>query len=275
MKHVSLSETHGMEGQEMARTLVRGLRLLECLALCDGGLRLTELAEAAGLDKATTSRLINTLIDEGYARLDPTSREYQLTSKVRSLAAGVAEQSDLRTTARPHLEALRDATGETVHLGVLEDRNIVYVDKLDSPRSIRLVSAVGQRMPVHTTSLGKAILSGLDPDEQRRLIGSGPLEARTANSITSVDDLLAAIAEGAERGFALDEEENEENVVCVAAPVELRDGGVIGAISVSGPAFRIRERLGEYAQLCREAAASIVGDLQITDPATSAAAQDA
>lgn len=247
----------------MVRTLVRGLTIMKSLALSPTGLGLTALAESAGLDKATTSRLVSTLVGEGYARLDPTSRTYQLTSKVLGFAAGIPGHSDLVSAARPHLSNLRDATGESVHLGVLEDHSIVYVDKLDSQNSVRLVSAVGQRMPLHTTSLGKAILSRLDEGEQRRLIGPGPLEARTPNSITSVDHLLAVLEESADRGYAFDEEENEENVVCVAAPVVVRDHGVIGAISVSGPAFRIRERLDEFAVLCRSAAESVVRDMQI------------
>ncbi len=236
---------------------------MKSLALSPAGLGLTALAESAGLDKATTSRLVNTLVDEGYARLEPTSRTYQLTSKVLGLAAGIPGHSDLVSAARPHLLKLRDATGESVHLGILEGHSIVYVDKLDSQNSVRLVSAVGQRMPIHTTSLGKAILSRLDEGEQRRLIGPGPLGARTRHSITDVDHLLAVLAESADRGFAFDQEENEENVVCVAAPLVVRDRGVIGAISISGPSFRIRKCLDEFAVMCRETAESVVRDMQI------------
>ena len=140
---------------------------MEALARGDEpGLGPSAIGQRVGLDKATVTRLLRTLVDAGYVTQDPTTRRYRLTGKILWLAHGVTARLDLRTVARPHLTALRDELGETVHLGVMEDLRVVYVDKLEAANSIQLVSAVGQTMPLHSTALGKAMLAAL-PDAER------------------------------------------------------------------------------------------------------------
>ena len=151
----------------MTRTLSRGLDVLEALARGnEHGLGPSAIGQRVGLDKATVTRLLRTLVEAGYVTQDETTRRYRLTGKILWLAHRVTVRLDLRSVARPHLTALRDELGETVHLGVMEDLRVVYVDKLEADNSIQLVSAVGQTMPLHSTSLGKAMLAAL-PDEER------------------------------------------------------------------------------------------------------------
>ncbi len=151
----------------MTRSLSRGLDVLEALARAsERELGPSAIAQRVGLDKATVTRLLRTLVEGGYVVQDEASRRYRLTGRILWLAHGVAARIDLRSVALPHLTALRDELGETVHLGVMEDLRVVYVDKLEADNSIQLVSAIGQTMPLHSTSLGKAMLAAL-PDAER------------------------------------------------------------------------------------------------------------
>lgn len=240
------------------RTLLRGLQLLELLASGSDG-SVTDLASTAGLDKGTTSRMLSTLRTAGYVRQDAVTRRYRLSGKILWLAQGYADQLDLRGAAHPHLGALRDAVGETVHLGVREDDRVIYIDKVEAGRSIRLVSTIGHAEPVHTTALGRAILSRLPAVERRRLVRRFDHDARTPNTVTDPDSLLAVLAEAEQRGFAIDDEENQEHVTCVGAAVVDVLGHPIGAVSCSGPTFRMRDRIDEVGPLCRATAADISG----------------
>lgn len=243
------------------RTLLRGLHLLEILGQSDEWMRVTDLAERADLDKATTTRLLHTLVIAGYVRQDPDEKTYHLTANVLRLSQGFRAQLDLKAVAEKQLAALRDEVNESVHLGVREDSHVVYIDKLDSTRSIRLVSAIGQRMPLHTTALGKAILS-VTPEEQRQqLLKTMDLVPRTPQSITSVEALRAQLEVTAACGFAVDDRENEDNVTCVAAPIFGPRGQVVGAVSVSGPTFRMEGRLDEIAERCCRTAREITEEL--------------
>ena len=244
------------------RTLERGLVILETLAGVDGGrLSLTEIAEAVELDKATATRLLHTLVECGFVVKDD-ERRYAVSSKLQHLAARVRSDQDLVSIARPHLEELRERTDETVHLGKLVGDRVVYIDKLETTRSIRLVSAVGQTMPLHCTGLGKAILSALPKEDADDLMLSLDLTPRQPRSIRTVDALRLEIETTRARGYAVDDRENEENVVCVAAPVLVR-GTVLGALSLSGPAFRIESLMEDLGEQVRRTAEAISKDADV------------
>lgn len=244
------------------RTLLRGLAVIEALAEDGDGMGLTEIAELAELDKGTATRLLFTLVEAGYVRRDDDGRAYRLTTKVLHIAGVVAARTDLRSLARPHLSRLRDLAQETVHLGVVEDDRVVYVDKLEpTGQSIRLVTAVGQSMPVHSTALGKAILGWMDPGPRDELIGRLDLEARTPKTITDPDTLRAELARVVARGYAIDDGENMDTSTCVAAPLRGPDGRPVGAISISSPTFRIAERVPDLGRLVRETAAAVSAEL--------------
>lgn len=241
------------------RTLLRGLEALDVLARARTPVGPTMLAEELNLDKATAGRLLYTLCVAGYARqLDGGT--YTMTSKLLQLGGGISLDGDLRAVAKRHLEALRDATEETVHLGMLEGDHVVYIDKIEGRHPIRLVSAVGQNMPLHTTALGKAALAWMDEAERERVLGTLTLAPRTERSITDLPSLRAELERTRARGFSVDARENEEHAYCVGAPILDASGGVAAMISLSGPSYRVGERVEELGAEVRRTAARISAD---------------
>ena len=182
------------------------------------------------------------------------------------MASSTRTHLDLRTAAAPYLQALSSELVETVHLGVMEDLGVFYLDKLESPNSIQLVSRVGQVMPLHSTSLGKSILAALPEDEREAKIARIDFAPRTDRTITNADAFRKEIVLTQQRGYATDDRENEPMGACVAAAIVGPDGRPVGSISVSGPHYRIRgrfEHFGEQARLC---AAKVALDLGATLP---------
>ncbi len=246
----------------VTRTLSRGLDVLEALARADeDGLGPSALGQQVDLDKATVTRLLRTLVEAGYVTQDETTRRYRLTGRVLWLAHTAAVRLDLRTVARPHLTALRDELGETVHLGIMEDLGIVYVDKLDAANSIQLVSAVGQTMPLHSTSLGKAMLAALPDDEREGMYARMDLTPRTERTIRDLAAFRDEIRRTQMRGYSTDDRENEPFGACVGAAIVGADGRPVGAISISGPHFRIHDRLPFFGERVRAVAARIAQEL--------------
>ena len=240
------------------RTLLRGLAVLETLAESADGASLTEIAIAIDLDRATVTRLLQTLSHAGYVRNDPQTRRYRLSGKIMRLAGGAGSQLDLRVTAKPYLVALRDTANETVHLGILDEVTVTYIDKIESGRSIGLISSVGQSHPLHYTALGKALLSALPDHELRprlaRLSEQG-LARKTSRTITTIAELTQALGQARERGFAIDDRESEDNVTCVAAPIIGGDNGAtLAAVSISGPTFRMAGQMDELGRAVRRTA---------------------
>jgi DNA-binding IclR family transcriptional regulator len=241
---------------------MRGLNVVEALSDADaGGMGPSAVSEVVGLDKATVSRLLHTLAEVGWVRQDPETRRYRLTGKILHLASNTRHHLDLRTAAAPYLRELRDELGETVHLGVMENLSVFYVDKLESPNSIQLVSSVGQIMPLHSTSLGKAILAALSEDEREGKIARMDLAPRTDRTITTRAAFRREIALTQARGYAIDDRENEPLGACIAAAIIGPDNRPVGAISASGPHYRMRGRLEEYGELVRAAAAKVAMEL--------------
>jgi DNA-binding IclR family transcriptional regulator len=242
------------------RTLARGLNLLELVARSTGGAPLSELAGIAELDKATALRLLGTLRELGWVRQEEVGRRFLLTGKMAHLSQIHGDGLSIQQLARRHLTRLRDAVNETVHLGVMRGEAVVYIDKLESSNSIRLVSTVGQEMPMLTTALGRAILSALSDGERTALVSALPLPKRTSQTMNK-KQLLDELAVSAERGYAIDHEENEIGVTCVGAPLLNSSGAPAAAISISGPTFRAAAQLDQLGRACRETAAAISREL--------------
>lgn len=246
----------------MSRALARGLAVFEELAEADrSGLGPSAVAEAVGIDKATVSRILHTLMDAGYVVQDETTRLYRLTGKILRLALGVRDQLELSSVARPHLRRLSQELNETVHLGVLQYLSIVYLDKVESANSIQLVSAIGQTMPLHSTALGKAILAALSKEDLEAKLARMDLKPRTGHTITNIDDFREEIRRTQQRGYATDDRENEPGGACVACAIVDVDNQPVGAISVSGPDFRIRDHFATFGEAVRTTAYAIARDL--------------
>ncbi|MBI3648275.1 MAG: IclR family transcriptional regulator [Actinobacteria bacterium] len=222
-----------------------------------GELGVTELGRRLGVHKATASRLAATLAERGLVERDPVTDKYRLGFGLIRLAGAAMAGLDLVSTARPVLEDLADRTRETVNLGVLSGDAVVYIDQITGTRSIVSVSWVGRRSPLHCTSNGKVLLAYVDEGELDRLL-SRPLERPTANTIVDPDRIRTQLQEIRVRGYSQTMEELEEGLNAVAAPIRQGDGAVIAALSVSGPAFRMRPvDLPRAGRLTMEAAAAI------------------
>lgn len=217
------------------------------------GLGLAELALQTRLHKTTALRLLNGLEHVGLVDRGDDGR-FHIGLGLVELASAYLEDLDLVEEARPMLEQLAAETGETVHLGVLDGAEIVYVDKCESSQSLRMVSRIGSRNPAHCTAIGKAMLAYAAQTFLLQLLEAG-FDRRTPNTIVDLDSLRVQLAEIRARGYAVDREENKLGICCVGAEVRDRKGRVVGAISVSGPSVRIlEERLPAIGIAVRRAA---------------------
>jgi DNA-binding IclR family transcriptional regulator len=220
------------------RSVGRAVRSLELIAEA-GELGVTELGRRLGVHKATASRLAATLAERGLVERDPSTERYRLGFGLIRLAGAAMAGLDLVSTARPVVEDLAETTRETVTLGVRSGDDVVSIDQVTGTRSIVSVSWVGRRNPLHTTSTGKVFLAFMD-DEERDHHLARPLERVTKRTVVDPAQLRTQLAEIRRRGYAQTLEELEEGLNAVAAPVLQANGDVVAALSVSGPAFRVR-----------------------------------
>ncbi|MEU5877156.1 IclR family transcriptional regulator [Spirillospora sp. NPDC047279] len=216
----------------MSQSVGRALQIM--VELGEGPRTLDQLAAKVGVHKTTVLRLVRTLEDERFVRRDDGHR-FHLGSRLFALSAAALEQRGVRAIAGPHLARLNEATGHTVHLGVYEGGEVVYLDKYDSRHAIRMYSRVGLAMPLHATAIAKVLLADL-PERRRREIAAGLDYVRhTERTVRGPDELLAELRRVAERGHAVDDAEHEAFIRCVAAPIRDAGGGVIAAASISVP----------------------------------------
>ena len=225
--------------RDSVQSLERAFDLLEALS-AGGELGVTELANRTGLVPSTAHRLLHTLTKRGYVSQSPESGRYMLGYKVVEVASGLEHRRErLRAIARPHLEGIQRATGETVNLVVLEADRVVYIDQVEGSRAVRMFTTVGTSVLAHTTGSGKAIMAFGPPEAPATLYGDRELERLTKRTLTTLEALEDDFKRIRRRGYALDNEEHEEGVGCVAAPVFDHTGRPCAAISVSGPTARI------------------------------------
>lgn len=215
------------------QSLARGLKILDLLSQTQDGASITELAETLGVDKGSASRLVSTLARHGFAEKDETSRRYHLGTQVVSLSRAVLTRLPLRETAKPYLRQLMERTGECAHLAVAAQGKALYIDQVESPATLRVNAGVGTINPLHCTALGKVLLAFGEPDLP------ADLDSFTANTITDPERLRRHLEEVRRQGYAVDDEEFDPGVRCIAVPVFDFRGRMTGSIGISGPATRI------------------------------------
>ena len=234
--------------------LGKALDLLDVLA-GSGAVSLAEVSQRAGINKVTAFRILANFEERGYVEREPGSGQYRLGLRLLELSARLRERLDLRNVARPHLEALRTAIGETVNLAVPGNRGIVYIDILESAYGLRMAAAVGDADDYHSTALGKAMLAFWPEERRAAVLGRRRLTRKTDRTRTDRRALRRDLALDREQGYAVDDEENEAGARCIGAPVLDDSGRVVGALSVSGPASRVTpERVPEIAARVVQAA---------------------
>jgi IclR family acetate operon transcriptional repressor len=207
-----------------------------------------DLASETGWPRATLYRIVGAAISEGFLRNDPLTNHYALGFRFLELAQNVWSSGDLITLAALELRRLRDVTGETAHLGVLQGIHVVAMGKYDSPHPYREAAPLGLHKTLHSTSQGKAILAFLPQAECERLIEKITLTSATDYTITDADILKAQLSIVRQRGYAVDDEEAAIGTRCVGAPILNSFGHPVAAISIAGPVYRVTsarvERLG-------------------------------
>jgi len=221
------------------KVLNKSLSILEILLQQGSPMNMTEISKKLGLYPSTIHRILDTLKHWGYVEQEPNTQKYQLGLKALELGMAKLHQMDLAREATPYLKELVNQCNETVHLGVLEKGEVLYLAKEESSQTIRMCSYVGKRAPLHCTALGKVLLSYLSEEERKKILGRKGLPRLTEKTITDKEELEKELNKVKKQGFALDKGENEKDVRCIAAPIRNYQGKVIAAVSISGPAFRI------------------------------------
>jgi IclR family transcriptional regulator, KDG regulon repressor len=221
------------------QSVERALIILDVLKENPNGLGITEIAKRLDVAKSSAHRLTTTLCSFGFVRKNIESDKYLLGLKVVELGEAVLESLDLRTVASPFLQELVNELGETVHLVILENSEIVYIDKIESPKTIRMYSRIGKRAPVHCTGVGKAMMAFLHEEEINQIIINRGLKRYTEYTHTTKGELLKNLEEIRNSGYSIDEQEHELGIRCVAAPVFDHKNKVIAGISVAAPINRL------------------------------------
>ena len=245
-----------------SQVLDRVVEILDCFGPERTDLHLNEIAAATGLHKSTLYRLLEAMRSHRLIGYEQSSGSYHLGMKLFEMGSQAVERLALDQHAHPILDRLADVSGETAHLCILDGSDVVYIAKVECTRTLRIPSAVGQRNPAYCTGVGKAILAHLPSTQLADYLAGTTLRPFTKKTLTSASELKANLRQIVTLGYAIDDQEREEGVRCVAAPVRDHGGRVIAAISIAGPTMRVtKEKIAELAAHVMRAANEISGGL--------------
>jgi DNA-binding IclR family transcriptional regulator len=239
-------KTKSPKPKNLVQTIERVSNIIDALAQSPQGISIRDLSLKLKLPKGTIHRLLSSLSYFGYVRQDPKGRNYFLGLKFVELGQLLLSQIDLRKEAEPFLRDLSERTKETVHLVILDRNEIVYIDKIEAdqnPSGLKMASRIGLRNPAHSCAVGKVLLSYLSKEELEQILKEKGLPRRTENTITDPKKLIEHLKIVRSQGYAIDDEENEKGVRCVAAPIFNETGKAIAAISISAPSFRVTKKI--------------------------------
>jgi len=220
----------------------RAAQILDCFGFDHQELSVSEIGAKTGLHRSTAHRILMALEYNDLIKQNPSTGKYHLGIKLFKLGHQAVSQLNLREICRPFLSRLMNDTKETIHLAVLDDDQVLYLDKVEGPHALRMPSRVGRYIPTYCTSLGKAMLSCLDDQEVKSILRRQTLKPHTENTVKNINQLLADLRSVRKRGYAVDNEEIEIGLRCVGAPLRDYTGGMVGAISVAAPSARLSEK---------------------------------
>lgn len=230
----------------MIQTIERVALILDMVAQSSQGASIRDLSAGLKLPKGTVHRILSSLSYFGYIRQDMETKNYFLGFTLMDLGSRLTNQLDLRKIAAPVLKKLADRTKETVHMVVLDRGEIVYIDKVETDADaggLKMSSRVGSRNAVHSCAVGKVLLAYLEDEDIAEIIADKGLAPKTVNTITDPALLKEHLKGIRTQGHAIDDEENERGIRCVAAPIFDGQGHALAAASISGPAFRITKKI--------------------------------
>jgi IclR family acetate operon transcriptional repressor len=252
-----LAETTGNGLSEQrpggVQSLERALDILEVLGRSDEELGVSEIGEESGLANGTVHRLLATLTYRGYARQNPRGRKYTLGVKTFILASSARER--LGPFSQPFLRELMEVSGESSNLATLDKTSVIYLEQVPSPRMVRMFTEPGNRVAPHSSGTGKVLLAYQPAHLVASILRKDELPRFTKYTITDPEHLEEELDSIREQGYALDSEEMEEGVRCLAAPIFGPDGSIVAGISISGPVGRLGDtRLEELIPLIKRIA---------------------
>lgn len=224
--------------QNTIKSLDRAMEVLEHLSETPGA-TLSRLAEDLSQSPATVYRILVTLEGRGLVEFDPAAQHWHIGARAFVIGARYLRRTTLVDRARPIMRCLMEVTGETANLGIARDTSVLFVSQVETTATIRAFFAPGTLSPMHASGIGKALLAQMTDDRLSRLIATAPLDQFTARTLTEPATLRADLEATRDRGFAFDDEEKNEGMRCIAAPVFDLSGEAVAGISVSGPASRV------------------------------------
>ena len=256
---------------QSVRAVDRALDILLCFTREEPTRSLTQIAETVRMSKTTVHRLLTTLETRRFISRDKDSGMYRLGFRLVEMASLVLQDMELRRWVRPHLKSLSEQYGETVDLSVLDGSHVMYLEVIESQRRVKLAAATGQRLPAYFTASGKALLA-FTPEEQVRKILKENIAGHNGENGMTVKRALEDLSKVAERGYAVSEQEYEEQINAVAAPIFDADNNAVASIAIVGPSFRLSgERLPELGESIRKIADQISREVGMTTLSSAAA----
>jgi DNA-binding IclR family transcriptional regulator len=236
--------------ETLNRTLSRGLEMLELLSENPEGLELHQIAKAMQMPKSSALNLLHTLLSYKYIRKIDNDSRYQLGLKLFEVGSAAVNHVDVTGVIRQYMADIYRSCNETMHCGILSGLDVLYIDKMESTRSIRMSSHVGVRMPLHATAMGKAFLACYTEDEVRGMYEGRELSALTPQTITDMNALVRQLTDIRKKGYATETQESNMNVSCIGVAISDRDGRPAYALSISAPSFRMGEsEIAAYGQM--------------------------
>lgn len=233
----------------VVQSVERALDILEILSEDVNGMGLSEIGNKIDLHKSTIHRLLGTLIHKGYVIQDCLTNKYKITIKLYELGVKKIASSDILEASKSYTKELMESLNEVVHLVIRDENDIIYIDKVEADNTIRMSSTIGKRRPLYCTSVGKVMMAYMNQDEVKQIWNNCEIERLTEKTIIDFDDFLKELENVKNYGYAEDDEENEIGVRCIGAPIFNHKGQVEGAISISGPAFRVtKEKVEEMSK---------------------------
>ena len=248
------------------QVLDRSFHILDALAAAKDEVSPAELASSLRLHKSTVHRLLIVLEHQRFIRRTTDGR-YGLGTKLIEMGSRAIEQLDLGEHAMPFLRRLVEQTGETGHISVLCGTEMISIANVPSRWTLTAPSTVGRRTQIHCTSVGKAVVAFLPDDQLESILGRLPFTSHTRHTITTSPALRVELAKVRKRGYAIDDEEVEDGLRCIGAPVRDYKGDVVAAIGIAGPVFRVQKgRIGELSRAVMTAADDLSTDLGYVVP---------
>lgn len=240
------------------KSIVKAARVVNLLTSAGTPLSLAHISSEMNMSKSTLHGIISTLVDVKFLVQEQDTGRYWLGTRLFEIGSAIFSQWNVRNVAYPFIQRIVAEVEETVHMGILDDYEVLYINKLEASNSIRIVTDIGSRIPSHCTGLGKALLSGLSSFELLCMVKAKGQQKYTESTITSHEKLWQELELVRERGYALDEQEFAEGLRCIAVPIFDHAGSIIAALSISGPVSRMRgDKLEHHRSSLQKATAEI------------------